>query len=204
MDSATIKLASTDSLNFKVRGVINQVFFARGFKKVFSRPYYRIARAAENTWFKIELDSTFAHDPTKSLILDVTFKDNPGATFSTQGQGDFSRSMRAYSSNLSDTTGSSSSNTIPHFGIEYVDPSATFALAGATRLLAWPSPASSSIAIAASKPGKQLIELRSATGSLVLRTQTDALGAAQLQTAHLAKGVYYVSLGLEKVRVVLQ
>ena len=160
--------------------------FYAGQTTVLAKASYTIAPGTAGGWFGLDLDTTFAYDPARTLIVGVSFTASANQAFGTFGDNTFGGSpgvgRKLYAATDTATVGLAGSAAWQHFGFDNrLLGTAADPLAGP--LLLFPIPAADHLTVV----------LPEATAPAIL-TLTDALGrvvrhhdapAAALRVGHV-------------------
>ena len=175
--------------------------FYPGQRQVLRDSAYTIPAGSANGWFGIDLDSTFAYDPTRTLIVGVAFATSSNQAFSTLGSNTFASpgaGKKLYAAADTATVGFTSSGSWPHFGFDnrLLGTTADAALAGP--LLLFPNPAADRLTVVlpeAEEPAT--LTLTDVLGRVVLRREAPAAAVRTgeaLDVHNLPAGTYALTV----------
>ena len=187
LDSLRLAVGQTQQHNYQLDNTFTHNHFLAAPQVIYTNPGYAIVTAgAERAWFSIDLATPFTYDPAQSLVFDVQFANSSNAAFGIEGTGRFSSNQRTYAGNRTDSTGSSSSSTLPHLGIDVIT---GIRSVKTITLAAYPSPSSERVTFALPNPLPATAMLISADGRRVELGRQGGWDSWQLP-AGLAPGLY--------------
>ena len=192
IDSLTLKLGQTTATRHTVINFIRYEYFTN-LSTVYSDSQ-RIFTPNTGVWERITLYAPFAYTTANTLVFDVTYKNSSNFAFLYRGKGDFTRVMRAYSPNLTDTAGSAS-NIIPYFGFDIL--TSIPGRAALERLTFYPNPAAgaATVRVRHNQTQPQSARLTDVTGRTVWQGRTEPSKELQIATETLPKGAYTLVIG---------
>ncbi|MBK7940660.1 MAG: T9SS type A sorting domain-containing protein [Flavobacteriales bacterium] len=175
--------------------------FFTGLDTALARASYSIAPGTTGDWFAIELDSTFTYDPTRTLVVDLSFTGSATTNFGTLATNQAGRKL--YWNDLSSPTGQSVVTTWQDIGFDVVVPTAVNGPIAAPAPSVHPNPTSGLLVVdTPGTPGP--LSLCDLTGRTLLRF-TPIASPARLDLGALPPGAYLLhGMGPTAVRVVLE
>lgn len=187
LGDVTIKLGQTTATAF------SGVDFLTGLQTVLETASLSIAPGASGDWFSIDLTTPFEFDPTRSLVVDISFETSENTSFGTMStSGNVGRKIM---SEFTGTTSGESWDTLQDLGFDLsLTGMSERALTGA---VLFPNPTSARVDLVWSEPlvTNATLTVHDASGRLV---HTAQVGAGNTRTimdlASLSSGLYGVQL----------
>lgn len=187
LGDVTIKLGQTTATAF------SGVEFLTELETVLETASVSIAPGASGDWFSIDLTTPFEFDPTRSLVVDISFETSENTTFGTMSTS--GNTGRKIMSEFTGTTSGESWDTLQDLGFDLsLTGMSERALTGA---VLYPNPTSARVDLVWSEPlvTNATLTIHDASGRLV---HTAQLGAGNTRTAMdltgLSSGMYGVQL----------
>ena len=175
--------------------------FFTGLDTALVRASYSIAPGTTGDWFAIDLDSTFTYDPTRTLVVDLSFTGSVTTTFGTLATNQAGRKL--YWNDLSSPTGQRVVTTWQDIGFDVAVPTGVNGPIAAPAPSVHPNPTSGLLVVdTPGTPGP--LSVGDLTGRTLLRF-TPTTSPALLDLGALPAGTYLLHGATDKaLRVVLQ
>ncbi len=175
--------------------------FFTGLDTALVRASYSIAPGTTGDWFAIDLDSTFTYDPTRTLVVDLSFTGSVTTTFGTLATNQAGRKL--YWNDLSSPTGQSVVTTWQDIGFDVAVPTGISAPAASTTTQLFPNPTTGLVHLrSAGSLGP--LEVHDLTGRTLLRFAPSG-PEADLDLRTLPPGTYLLrGVGAGALRVLVE
>lgn len=175
-------------------GLTNEVAFAggniyfTGLDQVLSAASFTIPPGTTGDWFPIDLQTPFAYNPNRTLIIEIEFATTTAQVFGTYGTTP-NNGRKLYSGTTGTATGTTTSTTWQDMGFD-LDIGSGIAHFETARAAIWPNPASEIVNVRLPEGIRGTVELIDAQGSVAKSASIS--GATVISVAELAPGPYVV------------
>ena len=183
--------------NLAIRmGITNEVAFAggdtyfTGLQQVLSVASFTIPPGTTGAWFPIDLQTPFAYNPNRTLIIEIEFETTTAQAFGTYGTTP-NNGRKLYSGTSGTATGNTTSTTWQDLGFD-LDTGTGIAHVESGGAAIWPNPARDQVMVRLPVDDVVGIEAIGSDGR-VARTWTAASsGLLALDLGGLAPGIYTI------------
>lgn len=168
--------------------------FLTDLQSVMHREEYSIPWGTANTWFSIDLDTTFQYDAEKTLIVQVSFAESTLQNWGTNGTSNNVR-KKVIAPDTAATSGSLTSTTWQDFGFDLGTISGVWHQVFSQEPFLYPNPGNGLIRLNSNKfkiADIQKIKILEATGRIIYTA--NSLQENQLDISHLPNGLYYFEM----------
>jgi hypothetical protein len=191
----TIKLGQTTATAY------NANTFFTGLQQVMFDSSYTIPAGITGNWFAIDLDTTFAYDSTRTLIVQLTFPQSAVDNWGTYGTTN-TPTRKIISPDTAAVTGDPSSGTWQDFGFDLLTPTGVqtiFNTANAFDFIVSPNPVRDQLHVIPLAAGNENLSI-TITNSLGQQVMNKTIASAEqdIDVSFLSRGVYTVTLSGKK------
>jgi len=191
----TIKIGQTTATGYTANN------FFTGLQEVMFDSSYTIPAGTTGNWFSIDLDTTFAYDSTKTLIVQLTFPQSAVNNWGTYGTTN-TPTKKIISPDTAAVTGDPSSGTWQDFGFDLQTPTGiqtVFNTNSVFDFLVSPNPANHEIRLQPLSTSKENMELSIANqlGQQVYKN-TISFSEQTIDISYLSKGIYTITISSKK------
>lgn len=179
-------------------GLTNEVAFAggntyfTGLDQVLSAASFTIPPGTTGDWFPIDLQTPFAYNPNRTLIIEIEFATTTAQAFGTYGTTP-NNGRKLYSGTTGTATGTTTSTTWQDMGFDLDIGSGMEDVESASVLL-WPNPARDEVAVRFATEVTGTVEAIGADGRVARSWPTSTSALITLELVGLAPGAYALRL----------
>ena len=177
-------------------GTTNEVAFAggntyfTGLQQVLSIASFTIPPGTTGEWFPIDLQTPFAYNPNRTLIIEIEFATTTAQAFGTYGTTP-NQGRKLYSGSTGTATGNTTSTTWQDLGFD-LDDGTSIVHAEMDGLAIWPNPAHEQVTLRLPADAVGTIEAIGADGRIARSWKAASSGVLVLDLNGLVPGVYSV------------
>jgi hypothetical protein len=179
-------------------GLTNEVAFAggntyfTGLDQVLSAASFTIPPGTTGDWFPIDLQTPFAYNPNRTLIIEIEFATTTAQAFGTYGTTP-NNGRKLYSGTTGTATGTTTSTTWQDMGFD-LDGGTGIARVDASPVMVWPNPARESVTVRYESGPAGTIEAIGADGRMARAWPGTTTGMIGLDLTGLAPGSYVLRM----------
>lgn len=185
----TIKLGQTNDTIFAVGDTFYTNLSTVRFDSV-----YTIPAGVQGDWFGIDLQTPFAYDSSKTLIVEIKFYSSTGTAFGTMGNNN--NDQKIISSDTASIVAIGSSTTWQDFGFDYLIPTGKVNLNTSNEIMVYPNPCTGLFTVNnLSSKNDGTISIFDVYGKLVFyKSCTSSKTSENIDISELENGIYFLRI----------